>query len=147
MTLRFLYRAVAAGTLSTLGAEFALSIFSAVSGYDPMSALARWPGLIWPPLAALIRFLTTGGSVLWLGMMRDCAIASEMSFKSKVLWLILVIPTPYLGALIYYFCVFRCRPLRLVLSSSGREAISDLPPTILSTIASIRAFTDGGIRC
>jgi hypothetical protein len=77
-----------------------------------MSALDRWPGLIWPPLAALILFLTIGGFVLWFGMMRDCAIASETSFKSKVLWLILVIPTPNLGALIYHFCVFWCRPLR-----------------------------------
>jgi hypothetical protein len=107
MTLRSFYRSVAVGTLSTLGVEFALSVFSAASGYDPMSALDRWPGLIWPPLTALILFLTIGGFVLWLGMMWDCAVASEMSITSKVLWLILVIPTPNLGALIYYFCVFK----------------------------------------
>jgi hypothetical protein len=112
MTIRSLYRAVAVGILLTLGVEFALSVFSAYSGYDPMSALDRWPGLIWPPLAALILFLTIGGFVLWLGMIWDCAVASERSVWSKVLWLILVIPTPYLGALIYYFCVFKRQPPR-----------------------------------
>jgi hypothetical protein len=112
MTLRSFYRAVAVGTVSTLGAEFALSIFSAYSGYDPMNAIDRWPGLIWPPVVALILFLMIGGFVLWAGMIGDCAVASERSVWIKVLWLILVIPTPYLGALIYYFCVFRRRPLR-----------------------------------
>jgi Phospholipase_D-nuclease N-terminal len=112
MTLRSFYRAVAVGTLSTLGAEFALSVFSAHSGFDPMNAFDRWPGLIWPPVVALILFLTIGGFVLWLGMIWDCAVDSERSALSKVLWLILVIPTPDLGALIYYFCVFNRRPLR-----------------------------------
>ena len=112
MTLRSFYRAVAVGTLSTLGVEFALSVFSAIIGYDPMSALDRWPSLIWPPVTVLILFLTIGGFVLWLGMIWDCAVASEMSVRSRVLWLILVIPTPNLGALIYYFCVFKHRPLR-----------------------------------
>ncbi len=111
MTIKSFYRFVAVGTLSTLAAETTLSVFSATSGYDPMSALDRWPGLIWPPLAALILFLTVGGIILWLGMILDCAVANERSVTSKVLWLILVISTPNLGALIYYFCVYRRRPL------------------------------------
>ena len=112
MKLRSFYRAVAVGTLSTLGAEFSLSVFSAISGYDPMSAVDRWPSLIWPPVVALILFLTIGGFVLWLGMIWDCAGANKMSVRSRVLWLILVIPTPNLGALIYYFCVYNRRHLR-----------------------------------
>lgn len=56
-----------------------------------------------PPIVVLILFLTIGGSVLWVGMIWDCAVASERSVRSKVLRLILVIPTPNLGALIYYF--------------------------------------------
>ena len=112
MTLKSFYRAVAVGMVSTLGAEFPLGVFFAISGYDPMSALDRWPSLVWPPLVALILFLTIGGFVLWLGMIGDCAVANKMSVTSRVLWLILVIPTPYLGALIYYFCVFSRRPLR-----------------------------------
>jgi hypothetical protein len=112
MTLRSFYRAVAIGTVSTLGAELALSIFCAFSGYDLMNAFDRWHRIIWPPLTALILFLIIGGTVLWLGMIRDCAIAREMSVRARVLWLILVVPTPNLGALIYYFCVYERRSLR-----------------------------------
>ena len=112
MLFRSFYRAVAVGTLSTLGIEFVLSFFSAISGYDPMNALDKWPSLIWPPLAALILFLVIGGFVLWVGMIWDCATANQMSVTSRVLWLILVVLTPYLGALIYYFCVFKRRPLK-----------------------------------
>lgn len=111
MTFRSFYRAVAVGTISTLAVEFALSVFSSFSGYDPMSALDRWPTLIWPPAAALILFLTIGGFVLWVGMIGDCAVASGMSIRSRLLWLILVVLTPNLGALIYYFCVYKRRPL------------------------------------
>src|SRR5258708_24900555 len=107
MTLKFFYRAVAIGTLSTFAVEIALSVFSNTSGCDPMSALDRYPGLIWPPLVALILFLTVGGFVLWIGMICDCAVAKEMSVGSRVLWLMLVVPTPHLGALIYYFCIFK----------------------------------------
>jgi hypothetical protein len=123
MTIRSFYRAVAVGYLSTLGVEFALGVFFAISGYDPTSAVDRWPSLIWLPLMALILFLTIGGFVLWLGMIWDCAVASEMSVRSRVLWLILVIPTPYLGALIYYFCVFNRRTLRQAQAETRAFAI------------------------
>jgi hypothetical protein len=72
----------------------------------------RWPTLIWPPLALLILFLTVGGFVLWLGMMWNCVVASEMSVRSRVLWMILIVPTPNLGALIYYYCVFKRQPVQ-----------------------------------
>jgi hypothetical protein len=123
MTLRSFYRTVAVGFISTLGVEFALSVFSAISGYDPLGAFDRWPILIWPLLAALILFLMIGGFVLWLGMIWDCAVTCEMSARSRVLWLILVIPTPYLGALIYYFCVFNRCSLRQAHSESNQAQV------------------------
>jgi hypothetical protein len=111
MTLRSFYRAVAVGTVSTLGVELALSVFSAFMGYDLMNAFDRWSRIIWPPLAALILFLTIGGIVLWLGMISNCASARKMSTKSRTLWLVLIVLTPNLGALIYYFCVFGRRAI------------------------------------
>ena len=112
MTLRSFYRIVVIGTLSTLGLEFALSVLGAVSGYDPMTAFDRWPGFVWPPVCVLILFLVVGGTVLWIGMIYDCATIDKMRVWSRVLWLVLVVLTPNLGALIYYFCVYKNRGLQ-----------------------------------
>ena len=101
---------MALGTVWTLGAELAASILCAFLHYDISNAFDRWPGIIWPFVAALVLFLTIGGIVLWLGMIRDCAIAMKMTV-SKVVWLIFVALTPNLGALIYYFCVFSRQPV------------------------------------
>jgi hypothetical protein len=107
--MRSFYRAVAYGTVWTLGFEFVLSVLMAFGGFDPLSAFDRLPLLVWPPVAALILFLVVGGFVLWIGMIWDCAVAVEVSVWSKVLWLLLVVLTPNLGALVYYFCVFKRR--------------------------------------
>lgn len=105
---------MALGTVWTLGAELAVSIFCAFIHYDITNAFERWPGIIWPPVTALILFLTIGGTVFWLGMIWECSGARKLSVRSKVLWLILVVLTPNLGALIYYFCVFSRQPVHQI---------------------------------
>jgi hypothetical protein len=97
--------------LSTLAIELALGVFCAVGGYDPMYAVDRWPGIFWPTVAALVMFLTIGGTVLWIGMIWDCASANKMSVWSRVIWLLLLLVLSGLSMLIYYFCVFTKRPL------------------------------------
>jgi hypothetical protein len=105
---------VALGTLCTLGAEFALDLFCYSIHYDPIDAFEMWPGLVWPPVIVLVLFWTIGGIVLWLGMIRDCATARGISAGSRLLWLLLIVLTPDLGALIYYFCVFCRQQARLI---------------------------------
>jgi len=114
LTFRSIYRAVALGTLGSLGAEFALDLFCLIIHYNPIDAVDRWPGLVWPPVVVLVLFLTIGGIVLWLGMIWDCATAREMSAGSRLLWLLLIGMTPDFGALIYYFCIFSRHPARQI---------------------------------
>jgi hypothetical protein len=109
--LRSFYRIVVVSILSTLAIELALSIFCAVGGYDPMYVVDRWPGIVWPPVAVLVLFLTIGGTAFWIGMIWDCSSANEMSVWSRVVWLLLLIALSGFSMLIYYFCVFVKRPL------------------------------------
>jgi hypothetical protein len=45
----------------------------------------------------------------WLGMIWDCLFQSRLSLLAKALWLIFIVPSVYLGMLVYYFVVFERR--------------------------------------
>lgn len=107
MTLRAFYRVVAVGTVSLLGLMFAVDVICVVFRWDSVTLIERLPTLVLLPFALLGGFLGIGTIPLWLGMMWDCAATSKMPIWSKALWMILLVPLSSLGALIYYFCVYR----------------------------------------
>ncbi len=69
--------------------------------------LETWSTLALLPFFLIGAFFGIGVTLLWFGMMWDCASTSKMGVWSKVLWMLLLIPTSSIGALIYYFCVYR----------------------------------------
>ena len=45
----------------------------------------------------------------WVGMIWDCLFQSKLSLLSKALWLAFIVPTVYLGMLVYFFVVYEKR--------------------------------------
>lgn len=79
-------------------------------GYERLKLLNQLPLVVRLPLGLLGSFSAIGIIALWFGMIWDCAVASGLPIRSRVKWLILLVLTNMLGALIYYFRVFRNRP-------------------------------------
>jgi hypothetical protein len=107
---RAFYRVVAVGTVALLGLLMALNVVFVACRINLFyTMIETWSNL------ALLPFSLIGGSfgiavtVLWFGMMWDCAFTNKMRFWSKVWSLLLLIPTSSIGALIYYFCEYRKR--------------------------------------
>ena len=103
------------GTLAILAMMVAFDVVCISSGYDGTKVL-DWPLLSLLPIALLCSFFAIGITVLWLGMIWDCAFISKLPISSKLAWLILLALTFTFGALIYYFCVYKNRPLTQVLA-------------------------------
>jgi hypothetical protein len=67
------------------------------------------PAMNQPPLVARIAggvfgfFLATAVSVFWFGTMWRCLVSSNHTAVAKVGWLLLMLTTNLVGALIYYF--------------------------------------------
>lgn len=109
--LRAFYRFVAVGTICLLGLLLALNVVFVAFRINPFyTMLETWSSLALLPFSLIGAFFGIGVTVLWFGMILDCAFISRMRVVSKALWLLLLIPTSGLGALIYYFCVYRKRP-------------------------------------
>lgn len=72
--------------------------------------LETWPNFALLPIAMIGAFFGIGVTLLWFGMMWACATTSEIPICSKGLWLLLLLPTSGVGALIYYFCEYKNRP-------------------------------------
>ncbi|MGC2637124.1 MAG: hypothetical protein WA294_08080 [Acidobacteriaceae bacterium] len=75
------------------------------------AAIDKWPEVTWTLLGCLVVYLIGGMIVLWIGMIWDCATIGALQTWPRALWLILLILTQVVGALIYYFLIFRKRPL------------------------------------
>lgn len=86
---------------------FALDLVCVVFRWDTVRLVETLPTLVLLPFALLGGLLGIGAIPLWFGMMWDCAITGKMPVWSKVLWMLLLVPLSSLGALIYYFCVYR----------------------------------------
>jgi hypothetical protein len=111
MKLRAFYRVVAVGTVTFLGLLMALNLIFVAFRINPFyTMLETWSDLALLPFFLIGAFFGIGMTVLWFGMMWDCAFASKMRVWSKVLWLLVLIPTSCVGALIYYFSVYRNGP-------------------------------------
>lgn len=99
----------------------ALNVIFDVLRINPFyTMLDTWSNLALSPFFLIGAFFGIGVTVLWLGMMLDCAFASKLPVWSKALWLLLLIPTISIGALIYYFCVYRKRPSQSSLPKDQR---------------------------
>jgi ABC-type Fe3+-siderophore transport system permease subunit len=102
-------------TLSQL--LFPVSAFAATQTSGDPAALMCFPfmlilpifyGLIW----LMIMAVSLGGFVLWILMLIDLMRRDVKDFPPgqsdpKLIWLLLVLLTSYLGALIYYIMVYR----------------------------------------
>ncbi len=108
--LRTFYRVIAVGTVSLLGLLMALNLIFVAFRISPFyTMLETWSNLALLPLFLIGAFFGIGVTALWFGMMWDCAFTSNMRVWAKILWLLLLIPTSSIGALIYYFCEYRNR--------------------------------------
>jgi hypothetical protein len=106
--LRAFYRVIAVGAVTLLGLLMALNVIFVACRINPFyTMLETWSNLALLPFFLIGAFFGIGMAVLWFGMMWDCAFTSKMRVWSKALWLLLLIPTSSIGALIYYFCVYR----------------------------------------
>lgn len=56
----------------------------------------------------------------WIGMIWDCLFQSKLPLLSKALWLAFIMPTVYLGMLVYFFVVYEKRGPRI---SSGNSLL------------------------
>ena len=108
--LRAFCRVVAVGSISLLGLCLALDVILVIFRWDFVTMLETWPN----SLAAFWhdwRFLRYYRDPALVRNDWDCAITSKMPVRSRVLWLLLLVPTSSIGALISYSYVYRKRPL------------------------------------
>jgi len=56
--------------------------------------------------------LGMGGTILWVWMLVDCATKEPSDGNDKIIWMLVILFTHLLGALIYYFVR---RPQRILL--------------------------------
>ena len=63
-----------------------------------MFGIDSWEMLI--PLMAGINIL---GTILWIWMLIDCATKESKEGNTKLIWIIIIVFTSYIGAAIYYF--------------------------------------------
>lgn len=56
--------------------------------------------------------LGMGGTILWVWMLVDCATKEPSDGNDKIIWIVVILFTHLLGALIYYFVR---RPQRILL--------------------------------
>ncbi|UWZ85108.1 hypothetical protein [Occallatibacter riparius] len=122
--LRTLYRVVAVGSVTLLGLLMALDgIFIALRINPFYTMLETWSNLALLPFFLIGAFFGIGVIVLWFGMMWDCVFTNKLRIWSKALWLLLMIPTSCIGALIYFFCEYRNRPSENPLTQDKRVPV------------------------
>ena len=102
MNLRPLYRFTARCYLLTLVLMLAIGIGASLSGKDATDL----PFAILFPMATLGALCAVLFIPFWLGMIWDCISQSRLSMLAKALRLIFIVPTVYVGMLVYYFVVF-----------------------------------------
>jgi len=83
---------------------------------DTISALIMTPFLclfsLFPLIWCIVGIISLIGMIFWILMLIDVIKRDEKQFPSKgkdqkLIWLLLIIFTSYIGSLIYYFMVYR----------------------------------------
>ncbi len=54
-------------------------------------------------MAALFFLLAVAGLVFWIWMIVDCATNEPSEGNDKIVWILIIVLTQIIGALIYYF--------------------------------------------
>ncbi len=106
MTSAVFYRSAAWVFLTTILVALILSSLSLAIGADRLNDLLH---LL--PVRVLLGSLGVTGAfgiiALWIGMIWNCLSLSNESKAFKISWFLLIVLTNMLGALIYYFMVYR----------------------------------------
>jgi hypothetical protein len=108
--LRSFYRISVVCYLTTIGILIIANIAYILVGYERMKSLETLPFLIRLPFGLLGAFSAFGILALWLGMIWDCAFISGLPAWSRAKWLVVLVLTNQLGALLYYYRVFTTDP-------------------------------------
>jgi hypothetical protein len=108
--LRWFYKASIVCFYVTMGLLILANIAVFIFGYEQMKGLENLPLLIRLPVGVLGAFSATGIIALWLGMISDCAFISGLPAWSKAKWLVALALINWLGALLYYYRVFKDGP-------------------------------------
>ncbi|MGA8938405.1 MAG: PLDc N-terminal domain-containing protein [Acidobacteriaceae bacterium] len=111
--MRYFYRIAVNCFLITIAIGIAMNIAGFIAGSgvsaDYFNGL---PPLIRIPFGIIGAFSAVGIITVWVGMIVDCLGFTKMSVTSKIGWLLLLLLTNMLGALIYYYAVFDKRVTR-----------------------------------
>jgi hypothetical protein len=112
MTAPLFYRSAAWIFLTTVLVLLILNFLLAMIGAEKLNSLLdNLPTRVL--LGALGVTGAFGGVALWIGMMWNCLTHSNASLGSKIRWFLLIVFTNLLGALIYYFKVYRREGIRV----------------------------------
>ena len=96
----------------TVGLLILANIAYFTIGDEGMKGLDNLPFLIRLPVGVLGAFSAMGIIALWLGMILDCAFNRDLPAWSKTKWLAALLIINWLGALLYYYRVFKDRPTK-----------------------------------
>jgi hypothetical protein len=84
MMPRALYQVIAVGSICFFGLLFALNVIFVAVGINPFySMLETWSTLALLPFFLIGAFFGVGMTLLWLGMIWDCAFTSKMQIGRK----------------------------------------------------------------
>jgi hypothetical protein len=122
VAIRGYYRVAIICFYVSLAAIFALYIAGEIVGDERVNSL---PFIVRLPFGLVGAFAAIGILSLWLGMIWDCAITSKLPVWSRVKWLLLLVLINWLGALIYYYRVFKDRPWPESVSSAPSAPATD----------------------
>ena len=121
--LKSFYRIFALCFFTTIGILIVANIAYMFLGYDHMKALETLPFLIRLPFGVLGAFSAFGILALWLGMIWHCAFTSNLPAWPRTKWLLLLVLTNMLGALLYYYLEFNNRHESLRAEHVGNAAL------------------------
>jgi len=80
--------------------------------------------IIFLAMMVVFFFVAVAGTIFWVCMLIDCVQNEPSTGNDKIVWLLLLIFTHFIGALIYYFV--RCKP--------RKRQLAGLPPIPSSSV-------------
>jgi hypothetical protein len=104
MRLRLFYRVSAWSLILALGVLVLLNIAVGKAGGESVKAI---PSALKIPIGAVGALGAFGFFALWLGMLWNCVATPNRSIAIRWLWLLLILFSGPIGALVYYFLAFR----------------------------------------